>query len=77
MTVWLALGLVFKLYVAKWGRYNQTYGTVGGVAVLLLVFYIDALVLLIGAEIDSEVDFEVLKVRRGTNDFSKARRFGL
>jgi len=76
VSVWLALAFVFKFYVAKWGTYDQTYGTVGGVAVLLLVFYIDALVLLIGAEINSEVDFEVLKVRRGTNDFSKPEDLG-
>jgi membrane protein len=67
------LGLSFRLYVTKWGKYNQTYGTVGGVAILLLFFYIDALVLLIGAEINSEVDFEVLKVRRGTRDFRCAQ----
>lgn len=71
--VWITLGFVFRLYVVKYGHYNRTYGAVGGVAVLLLFFYIDALVLLIGAEIDSEVDFEVLKVRRGTRDFRLAQ----
>ena len=39
---------------------------------LLLFFYVDALVLLIGAEINSEIDFEVLKVKRGTRDFRPA-----
>jgi membrane protein len=72
LVVWVVLGLVFKLYVEKFGKYDQTYGTVGGVAVLLLFFYIDALVLLIGAEINSEIDFEVLKVKRGTRDFRPA-----
>lgn len=72
VVVWVVLGLVFRLYVEKFGKYEQTYGTVGGVAVLLLFFYVDALVLLIGAEINSEIDFEVLKVRRGTRDFRGA-----
>jgi membrane protein len=72
LVVWVALGLVFKLYIERFGKYDQTYGTVGGVAVLLLFFYIDALVLLIGAEINSEIDFEVLKVKRGTRDFRPA-----
>jgi membrane protein len=72
IVVWLVLGFSFRFYVQKWGKYNETYGTVGGVVILLLFFYIDALVLLIGAEINSEVDFEVLKVRRGTRDFRKA-----
>ena len=70
--VWILLGLVFRIYVQKFGRYEQTYGTVGGVAVLLLFFYVDSLVLLIGAEINSEIDFEVLKVKRGTRDFRPA-----
>ena len=70
--VWILLGLVFRVYVQKFGRYEQTYGTVGGVAVLLLFFYVDSLVLLIGAEINSEIDFEVLKVKRGTRDFRPA-----
>ena len=72
LVVWLVLGQVFRIYVNKFGKYEQTYGTVGGVAVLLLFFYVDALVLLIGAEINSEIDFEVLKVKRGTRDFRPA-----
>jgi membrane protein len=72
VVVWVVLGLAFRLYVEKYGKYEQTYGTVGGVAVLLLFFYVDSLVLLIGAEINSEIDFEVLKVKRGTRDFRPA-----
>ena len=72
LVVWIVLGLAFRTYVARFGKYEQTYGTVGGVAVLLLFFYVDALVLLIGAEINSEIDFEVLKVKRGTRDFRPA-----
>ena len=72
LVVWILLGLVFRTYVQKFGKYEQTYGTVGGVAILLLFFYVDALVLLIGAEINSEIDFEVLKIKRGTRDFRPA-----
>jgi membrane protein len=56
VAVWIILGMLFRLYVDKYGRYGQTYGTVGGVIVLLFFFYLDALVLLIGAEINAEVD---------------------
>jgi membrane protein len=69
--VWLLLGAAFRLYVNKFGRYNETYGAVGGVAILLLFFYIDAAVLLIGAEINSEIDFQVLRVPRGSRDFRR------
>jgi membrane protein len=54
--VWLLLGYAFRMYVDRFGKYNQTYGAVGGVIILLFFFYLDALVLLVGAEINSEID---------------------
>lgn len=59
---WIGLGLLFDFYIERFAKesYNKTYGAVGGVAILLLIFYIDALVLLIGAEIDSEADYALL-----------------
>jgi membrane protein len=68
VVVWVLLAYAFKFYVNHFGRYHKTYGAVGGVAILLLFFYIDALVLLVGAEINSEIDYEVLKVPRGCRD---------
>jgi membrane protein len=68
--VWIVLDLAFRFYVDRFARYDQTYGTVGGVAILLLFFYIDGLVLLIGAEINSEIDFERLGVPEGSHDFT-------
>jgi len=70
--VWLILGFAFRFYADRYGKFNETYGTVGGVAILLLLFYVDAVVLLIGAEINSEIDYEVLKVPRGSRDFTGA-----
>jgi membrane protein len=72
VAVWIGLGLLFKLYVTRYGRYNDTYGTVGGVVVLLMFFYIDAVVLLVGAQINSEIDFQVLGVDRGSRDYRAA-----
>lgn len=66
--VWLLLGSLFKLYITKFGgqaNYNKTYGAVAGSVILLLFFYIDALVLLVGAEINSEIDFAVTGARGG------------
>lgn len=72
VAVWLALGLLFNLYLKEFGRYNETYGTVGGVVILLLFFYLDAVVLLVGAEINSEIDFKILGVDRGSRDYRVA-----
>ena len=65
VAVWLALGIGFRWYINAYGQasYAKTYGTVGGVAILLLMFYLDALVLLIGAEINSEIDLETRGVK--------------
>jgi membrane protein len=70
--VWVILGVTFRWYVNSFAKesYHRTYGTVGGVAVLLLFFYLDALVIMIGAEINSEIDYEVLGVERGCRDFT-------
>jgi membrane protein len=69
VVVWLLLDFIFRTYIDKYARYDQTYGTVGGASILLLFFYIVALVLLIGAEINSEIDIELLKVPPGSTDF--------
>ena len=55
-TLWLAASLGFKYYVANWGNYTETYGLIGAVMILLSWFYISGLVLLIGAEINAEIE---------------------
>jgi membrane protein len=75
LAVWLLLGAAFKIYLTKFGgaaSYNKTYGAVAGAAIMLLFFYIDALVLLIGAEINSEIDFAVLGIRSGATPEAQA-----
>jgi membrane protein len=67
--VWIGMAFGFRAYVEHFGKFNETYGAVGGVVVLLMAFYLDALVLLVGAEINSEIDFAVLGVPRGSRDF--------
>lgn len=71
IVVWLLLGVGFRLYLTKFGgaeSYNKTYGAVAGAAILLLLFYLDGLVLLMGAEINSEIDFAVLGMSTGKPD---------
>lgn len=72
IAVWLLVAIAFRTYVNKFGKYDQTYGTVGGVAILLLFFYIDALVLLVGAEINSEIDFVTLGIRSTSGESPSA-----
>ena len=54
--LWLIASLAFKVYVANFGNYNETYGTLGGIIVLMLWFYISALAVLAGAEMNAEIE---------------------
>ena len=54
--LWLVASLGLKLYVSNFGAYTETYGTIGGVMVLLLWFYITGLVMLFGAELNAEME---------------------
>ena len=54
--LWLAASLLFKLYVANFASYNETYGSLGGVIVLMLWFYLSSLAILAGAEMNAEIE---------------------
>jgi len=70
--VWILMGVGFGYYVQNFGNFNKTYGALGGAIAMLLFFYIDAVVLLIGAEVNSVIDYEVLQVEPGTRDLAAA-----
>jgi membrane protein len=55
-TLWLATSLGFKYYVSNLGSYTETYGAIGGVMVLMLWFYMSGLVVLLGAEMNAEIE---------------------
>ena len=52
---WLVASYGLRLYVRYLGSYNATYGSIGGVILLMLWLYLSSLTLLIGAEIDALV----------------------
>ena len=54
--LWLLISLVFKLYVANFTDYEGSYGTVGGVIVVLLWFYVSGIAILVGAELNAEIE---------------------
>jgi membrane protein len=54
--LWIGGSLGFRVYVTNFGSYNETYGAIGGAMVLLLWLYISGLVLVIGAELNSEIE---------------------
>jgi len=52
----VVFSLVFRLYVTTVGDYAATYGALAGAAILLLWLYFSALALLIGGELNSEIE---------------------
>jgi len=54
--LWLISSVVFSFYVSAVGSYDKTYGSLGAVIVLLLWFYMTAYVILIGAELNAEME---------------------
>jgi membrane protein len=61
--LWLAASLAFSFYVSNFGSYDATYGALGGVVVALLWFYISAYAVILGAELNAELE---LQTRRDT-----------
>lgn len=57
-TLWLVVSLLFSLYVQNFGSYGETYGALGGVVVLLMWFYLSAFVVVLGAEINAELEHQ-------------------
>jgi membrane protein len=54
--LWVLISLGFKLYVSNFGSYNATYGTIAGVIVLMLWFYVSSLAVIAGAELNAEIE---------------------
>ncbi|RAJ93286.1 YihY/virulence factor BrkB family protein [Aliidiomarina maris] len=55
---WLGASYGFTVYVQNFTNYNETYGAIGSVIVLILWFYISAFVVLLGAEINAEMEHQ-------------------
>jgi membrane protein len=58
---WVILTLGFGFYVSHFGNYNVTYGSLGGVIVLETWLYLSSLILLFGAEFNSEVEHQTAR----------------
>ena len=63
--IWLIATLGFGVYVANFGDYNATYGSLGAVIVFLTWLYLTAYVVLIGAELNAILEIEVARAKTG------------
>ena len=70
--LWILGSIAFTTYVSKVGSYDRTYGSLGGVIILLLWFYLTAYVILAGAELNAEIERQTAPAKQGP-----AQRFRL
>ena len=54
--LWLLGSAVFTLYVNNFGKFGETYGSFAGIIVLMLWLFLTAFVVLLGAEINAEME---------------------
>lgn len=58
---WVILTLGFGFYVSHFGKYNVTYGSLGGVIVFVTWLYLSSFILLYGAEFNSEIEHQTAR----------------
>jgi membrane protein len=56
--IWMLGSVAFSVYVRNFGTYNETYGALGGVIILLTWLWLSAFIVLLGAELNSEMEHQ-------------------
>ena len=56
---WLVFSLLFSFYAGNFGSYNETYGSLAGVIILMLYIYYSAVIMLIGAEMNQVIEWHI------------------
>ena len=59
--LWIVASAVFTVYVANFNSYDKTYGSLGGVVILLTWLYLSALMVLLGAAINAQSERQTRK----------------
>jgi membrane protein len=54
---WIVSSLLFSFYVNEFGNYTKTYGSLGGIIVLLIWLYLSSIIIILGGEINATLAF--------------------
>lgn len=59
--VWIVASVAFSIYTANFGSYNETYGALGAIIVVMLWLYITTYVVIAGAELNAELERQTVR----------------
>jgi membrane protein len=59
--LWLAVSMLFSWYAANFGSYNETYGSLGAVIGFMTWIWLSSIIVLLGAEINAEMEHQTAK----------------
>jgi membrane protein len=59
--VWVVASMLFSWYVASFGNYNETYGSLGAVIGLLTWMWLSTIIVLVGAELNAEIEHQTVQ----------------
>jgi len=59
--LWLIGSALFSIYVGQFAAYDKSYGSLGAVVVLLMWLYLSAFAVLIGAELNAEIEHQTAR----------------
>jgi len=59
--LWLAISALFSWYASSFGKFNETYGSLGAVIGFMTWLWISAIVILLGAELDAEMEHQTAR----------------
>ena len=54
--LWIVGSILFSVYVENFGKYNETYGSLGSAVILFMWFFVTAYIVLLGAEVNAEME---------------------
>ncbi len=61
LVLWVAISIGFQFYVANFGSYNETYGSLAAIVIMLFWLFLSALVVLLGAELNAELEHQTAR----------------
>lgn len=73
---WLAGSLLFSLYLSNFGSFDETYGSFAVVIILMLWFFLTGFIILLGAEINSEMEHQTSRDTTTGEDKPMGQRGG-